>query len=157
MIKSNVCISLVPEFRLQRVVQYRWIAKWCLISNYVMTTLSKAVKQDNRSLVLIGQLRKWKQTKEFFHILAAVKFKYRMLCHSKQKMQAKEANSLCYRIGRVTLNTECITIVWFDPKFFLFDVNYMFSSLWICYHGVNFTYGNYSINQDSAHWPMGIC
>ena len=27
------------------------IAKWCLISQYVTTTLSKAVKQDDRSLV----------------------------------------------------------------------------------------------------------
>ena len=52
--------------------------------------------------------------------------------------------------------TECITIVWFDSEFFLFDVNHMFRSLWICFHDVNFTNGNHSINQDSAHWPMGI-
>ena len=32
----------------------------------------------------------------------------------------------------------------------------MFRSFWICYHDVNFTYGNHSINQDSAHGPMGI-
>ena len=93
------------------------------------------------NLILIGQLRIWwKQTKAFFHTLTAVK----MLCHSKQKMQTKVAN-----ICRVC--TECITIVWFDSKFFLFVVNYMFRSLWICYHDVYFTYGNHSINQDSPY------
>ena len=54
------------------------IAKWSLISQYVTTMLSKAVKQDDRSLVLknlilIGQSRIWwKQTEAFFHTLADV-------------------------------------------------------------------------------------
>ena len=51
------------------------IAKRCLISQYVTTPLSKAVKQDDRSLKLdpywsIEDMMK--QTKEFLHILAAV-------------------------------------------------------------------------------------
>ena len=67
-----------------------------------------------------------------------------MLCHSKQKKknkQTKVANTCV--IGSIEFQ------LWFDPKFFLFDVNYMLSD-------INFTYGNHSINQDSAHLPIGI-
>ena len=34
-----------------RILALECIAKWCLISQYVTTTLSKAAKQDDRSLV----------------------------------------------------------------------------------------------------------
>ena len=45
----------------------------------------------------------------------------------------------------LTNYTKCITIERFDSKF-----------LDLCDYDVNFTYGNHSINQDSAHWPMGF-
>ena len=38
-------------FRYRRLIYLECIAKWCLISQYVTTTLSKVVKQDDRSLV----------------------------------------------------------------------------------------------------------
>ena len=94
-----------------------------------------------RNLILIGQLRIWWKLS---HPHLCKLFKYRLLSHSNEKMQTKVANSVCYEI------------CWFYSKFLLFDVNYMFRSLRICYYDVNFTYCNHSINQDSAHWPTGI-
>ena len=44
-----------------------------------------------------------------------------------------------------------------DPNWSIKDMmktNKSIPSLDLC--DVNFTYGNHSINQDSAHWPMGI-
>ena len=68
---------------------------------------------------------------------------------------ANKSSRLCV-LSDLSNYTECITIVWFDSKFLSFYVNFMFRTLWIGNHDVNFTYGNHSINQDSAHWPMGI-
>ena len=117
--------------------------RWLLIGlrNLILIDDWEYMMKTNKSILSHPHRCKW--------------FKYRMLCHSKQKMQTKVAYSVCSQICRVTVNA-CITTVWFNSKSFLFDVNYMFRSLWICYHDINFTYGNHSINQDSAHWPMGI-
>ena len=103
-----------------------------------------------KNLILIGQLRIWWKHS---HLRRCKWFKYRMLSF---KLKKCKQSSKYRKLPNLSSYTECITIVWFDSKFFLFDVNHMFRSLWICYHDVNLTYGNHSINQDSAHWPMGI-
>ena len=88
-----------------------------------------------RNLILIGQLRIWwKQTKAFFHTLADVN-NLNTECHSQQKMQIKVANSACYLICQSY--TECITIVWFDSKFFIFNfVNLLQWCKFQIYHSI---------------------
>ena len=49
-VKYSRLENVAPSYRLIWL-ELECIAKWCLISQYVMTTLPKAVKQDDRSLV----------------------------------------------------------------------------------------------------------
>ena len=94
-----------------------------------------------RNLILIDQLRMWcKQTKEFFHTLAAVND----LNTERYVIQRKNANKstkLC-ALSDVSSYTECITIV-------RFDVIYMLRSLWICYNDVN----SHTLNIQSIKTP----
>ena len=43
-------LNSLPQLNFKQT-GYKCIAKWCLISHYVTTPLSNAVKQDDRSLV----------------------------------------------------------------------------------------------------------
>ena len=70
-----------------------------------------------------------------------------------EKMKTKVANSA---LSDLSIYTECITIVCFDCKFFLFDVNYMFIAL--CASATMMSISHSVIIQSikTAHWPMGI-
>ena len=108
-----------------------------------------------RNVILIGQLRIWwKQSKAFFHTLDVAN-NLNTECYVVQIKLCKQKKQIAYVIGSVDLHWMYNNYM-ICSKFFLFHVINMFRSLWICYHNVNFIYGNHLINQDSAHWSMGI-
>ena len=64
------------------------------------------------------------KTNAFFHTLAAVN-NLNTECYVIQRKKCRQKRAL----SDLSNYTECITIVWFASKFFLFDVKYMFRSL----------------------------
>ena len=104
----------------------------------------------------IGQLRIWwKQTKAFFDILADVNnlnSEFRMLCHLKKKMQTKVANTCVIRSVELHwMYNNCM--IWL---LILLICCELYVLLDLCESATMICYSNHSINQDSAHWPMGI-
>ena len=94
-----------------------------------------------RNLILIGQLGIWwKQTKAFFHTFAAVN-NSNAACNFIQNKKYKLKRQIACVNRSVKLQ---------------FGVYIYLDLCKSATTDVNFTYGNHSIIQDSALWPMGF-